>query len=292
MPVYKTDIETLKETIQSVLDQTYENFEFLIVDDCPSDTREDLVKSFNDPRIKYSINKTNLGISPTRNKLLSMAKGQFIAILDHDDLCDKTRFKKEIDFLEKNTMYGAVSCNYQLIPAKTDVIQPKDSEEIKTKLFETMPMLHSGMMIRTSILRKYNIEYRESFSPCEDYMLCIELANCTMLYNIQENLMYYRDAPNNTTNTRKQLMIDRDASCKDYLLSHYPYRYGLYKNIMEMNAQAKYQRVVQVKTFMGIKLATLKYQNNHVYVYLFGLIKIMLRRPSLDDRDHNLDYLI
>ena len=86
MPVYKTNEQYLREAIASILNQTFTDFEFLILDDCPNDTRERIVKPYEDKRIKYSINEKNLGISASRNKLIEMAQGEYLAIFDHDDI--------------------------------------------------------------------------------------------------------------------------------------------------------------------------------------------------------------
>lgn len=81
MPVYRTNEEYLREAISSILAQTYSDFEFLILDDCPEDDRELIVKSYKDRRIKYLRNKTNMGISESRNKLVDMARGEYVVIL-------------------------------------------------------------------------------------------------------------------------------------------------------------------------------------------------------------------
>ena len=75
MPVYRTKESYLRTAIESILNQTFQDFEFLILDDCPNDTREDIVKSYHDSRIKYFKNNKNLGITPSRNKLIELAQG-------------------------------------------------------------------------------------------------------------------------------------------------------------------------------------------------------------------------
>ena len=118
MPVYKTDKRHLKEAIESILQQTFSDFEFLILDDCPEDSREDVVKSFNDKRIKYFKNEKNLGITKARNKLIDMAKGEYLAVFDHDDLSMPTRFEKQVQFLDENADCGVVGCNIESFPQK------------------------------------------------------------------------------------------------------------------------------------------------------------------------------
>lgn len=98
MPVYRTNEEYLREAISSILAQTYSDFEFLILDDCPEDDRELIVKSYKDRRIKYLRNETNMGISESRNKLVDMARGEYLAVMDHDDVSLPERLEKQVNY--------------------------------------------------------------------------------------------------------------------------------------------------------------------------------------------------
>ena len=87
MPVYKTPEPFLREAVESILNQTAENFEFLILDDCPEDrAAEAVIASYDDARIKYFRNERNLGIAGSRNRLMEMATGDYLAVADHDDV--------------------------------------------------------------------------------------------------------------------------------------------------------------------------------------------------------------
>ena len=86
MPIYRTDERFLREAIVSVLAQTFGDFELLLLDDCPDDDRESVVKSYKDARIFYVRNDRNLGIAASRNRLLDLAKGEYLAVFDHDDI--------------------------------------------------------------------------------------------------------------------------------------------------------------------------------------------------------------
>lgn len=89
MPIYNTDERYLREAVKSILDQTYEDFELLILNDSPDNTYLDkIVESFADKRIRYFKNEFNLGITPSRNKLISLAQGEYLAVMDHDDILD------------------------------------------------------------------------------------------------------------------------------------------------------------------------------------------------------------
>ncbi len=100
-PSYKT-AKFIKETINSVIAQTYTNWEMLIVDDCSNDETKEIVDSFKDARIKYFENENNQGAAISRNKALKMAKGKWIAFLDSDDLWEPNKLEKQVFFMEKN----------------------------------------------------------------------------------------------------------------------------------------------------------------------------------------------
>lgn len=101
MPSWNTE-RFIAETIQSVIDQTYTNWELIIVDDCSSDNTDEVVASFKDKRIKYLHNEKNSGAALTRNKALREAKGEWIAFLDSDDLWMPEKLEHQIDFMNKN----------------------------------------------------------------------------------------------------------------------------------------------------------------------------------------------
>lgn len=110
-PIYNTDPTILKITIESILNQSFKNFEFIILNDSPENSEiEEIVRSYNDPRIRYLKNKKNLGISESRNVLLHASRGKYIAILDHDDISKVNRLEKQFQYLENNPFIGVVGC--------------------------------------------------------------------------------------------------------------------------------------------------------------------------------------
>ena len=188
MPVYRTKPEYLKATIQSILNQTFKDFEFLILDDSPTDTREDVVKSFKDKRIKYSQNKQNMGITPSRNKLVQMAKGKYLAVMDHDDISLPNRFEKQVQFLDKHPDVGVVGCQYQMVPHGRRSRLPTTNEEIQMGLMQDCMILHPSSMIRASVLKKD--PYQAEFSPSEDYALWCDLIGKTKFYNFLMTILW------------------------------------------------------------------------------------------------------
>lgn len=222
MPVYKTNTNHLLEAINSILSQTYRDFEFLILDDCPADSKVDVVNSFDDPRIIYIQNKQNLGISGARNKLLSLAKGEYIAIFDHDDISLPERLEKQVKYLDKHSEVGVVSTNVKYIHQGITTRHPEKNIDIKQNLIRGCIVAHTASMIRKSVLIENNIQWESLYSPAEDYMLWARLLDKTMFYNIQDVLVLYRDHPQNTSNTRLDVMLDRDWVIKQFIATNYP----------------------------------------------------------------------
>ena len=115
MPIYNTPIEHLKESIESILNQTFTDFEFLILNDSPDNQAlDEFVNSFDDKRIRYFKNEKNRGIEYSTNFLIKQAKGQYLAIFDHDDISLPERLEKEVDFLDENPDYGVISGQFEV----------------------------------------------------------------------------------------------------------------------------------------------------------------------------------
>ena len=199
MPVYKTDEKYLREAIESILNQTFTDFEFLILDDCPDDPREEIVKSYKDKRIKYAKNDRNLGITPSRNKLINMASGEYLAVFDHDDISLPDRFAKEVEYLDNHPEVGVVSCQVKKIVRQSVSNNPIKDHDIKLALMRECAMSHSAAMLRKSVLLGNDVCYEEDFSPSEDYALWCRLIPYTKFYNIPEVLFHYRDHKDNTS---------------------------------------------------------------------------------------------
>src|SRR5699024_5828808 len=114
MAVYNAE-KYIKESLESILDQTYLNLEILLVDDGSTDRTVELIESYNDPRINLNKNNKNRGIPYTRNIGLSQAKGKYLAVMDSDDISYETRIEKQVCFLEYHTNVDALGTYYEII---------------------------------------------------------------------------------------------------------------------------------------------------------------------------------
>lgn len=204
MPVYKTEVPYLKEAIGSVLAQTFTDFELLILDDCPQDTREKVIQSFHDKRIKYFKNTKNLGITQSRNKLIELAKGKYLAVMDHDDVALPMRLAEQVNVLDKHPKVGVVGCWMERFPRTKIARYPQSNKEIETYLMQGCAIPHTGAMIRKSALG--NIRYDAQFSPAEDWGLWAALLGKTQFYNLPQVLMKYRWYGDNTSHKQADKM--------------------------------------------------------------------------------------
>lgn len=213
MPVYNSNLAYLKETIESVLNQTFSDFEFLILNDSPQNLElENFILEYakKDERIRYFKNPRNLGISGSRNKLIDLAKGEFLAVIDHDDISVKERFEKEVAFLEANEEVGVVGGGIELMANKKKEFLPTKSVDIKIRLMLKYAIMHPTSMIRKSILQENQISYNALYSPCEDYKLHCDLIDKTEFANLDEVMLHYRNYEN--TSESNSTAMDRIAN--------------------------------------------------------------------------------
>lgn len=268
IPCYNAE-KYIAECLDSILSQTFTDFEFLILDDYPEDDRESVVKSYQDKRIKYFKNERNLGISASRNKLIDMAQGEYLAIFDHDDISTPTRFEKQVAYLDAHKEVGVISSSIEKFPKIKVSNHPQRNLDIKMGLMKGCIVAHTAAMIRKSVLESFGIRYEEEYSPAEDYMLFLRLVGKTMFYNIPEVLVRYRNFEGNTSHLQKEKMDDADARCKCFAAREYPHLYS------KVNFLGGNRRVL-LNLFNVIPLVKLSATSHGVKVLLFGFIPLFL----------------
>ena len=264
MPVYKTKEEHLREAIESILNQTFSDFEFLILDDCPDDSREKIVRSYNDKRIKYIKNEKNLGITPSRNRLMQMAKGEYLAVFDHDDVSLSTRLEKQVQYLDANLDVGVVSSWVKEFPKHKIWKYAENDAEIKVALVKHCVIAHSASMIRKSVLVDNNISYEEEFTPSEDYGLWCRLIGVTKFHNIQEVLFAYRKHGSNTSKTQQNKMKLATLKIWAIMQEKYP------ALCLEYSSRAT--EISRISLFGSLPLLRIEKKPNQTKVYLFNKI--------------------
>lgn len=274
MPVYKTPEKFLREAVESILAQTLTDFEFLILDDCPTEPVEKIIRSYDDKRIKYFINETNLGISGSRNKLIDMAQGEYLAVMDHDDVSLPERFEKEAAYLDAHPEVGVVSCYFFRMIKGVVLKMPVEHKDIAQALISGCVLCHPAAMLRKSVLLQNKIYYDPEFSPAEDYKLFVDLMDCTQLHNLDEVLFHYRDHISNTSHRQKRKMRDMDWCVKQIVRAKHPDLY--------VRSFQNWNRVYCIRLFDVIPLMTIVENKWEKRGYLFG--KILLYISVLKDK--------
>lgn len=204
MPSYNTG-KFIKETINSVLNQTYKNWELLIVDDCSSDNTDEIIKSINDNRIIYMKNNKNSGAAVSRNKALREAKGKWIAFLDSDDIWLPKKLENQIRFMKKNnykftyTDYR-INLNGKWLPYIN--IGPKKVN--KRKLYNYCYFSTITVMYDREYIGLIQIE---DIKKNNDYAMWFEIIKKADAYRLQECLSYYYRHENSISSGNKVKLI-------------------------------------------------------------------------------------
>ena len=210
MPVYNAG-KYVGKAIESILNQTYSNFELIIVNDGSTDDSKDIVLSFNDSRIKYFENETNQNIVKTRNRCISEASGDYVAVLDSDDIALPKRLEQQLEFLEMSPEYGMCGTFYQVIDSDgkllNKVVLPLTELDTKTSLYFSNCFCHSTIMIRSELVKKF--KYKEGFDIIEDYELSYNISKISKIANLPVYLTHYRIHGNNVTIEKKEEVLGK-----------------------------------------------------------------------------------
>lgn len=193
MPVYNAE-RYIAEAINSILSQTYQNFELIIVDDGSTDRTREIVESFDDPRIIKVYSDRNRGLITTRNRIAQIARGKYLALLDADDCAFPDRLALQVQFLESNQadLCGADHWTLNQVTGQLKASKQRHSNsDIHALLSVCSPVCNPAMMGRLEVFRKF--PYKASYLHAEDYCLWTEIALAGYRFvNLKKKLITYR----------------------------------------------------------------------------------------------------
>ncbi len=222
MTVYNTE-RYLNESVNSILNQIYKNFEFIIVDDFSTDKSREILKNYKDKKIKLFLLKKHIGRTSALNFGLKRCKGKFIAILDSDDISSKERLLKQINFLKKNTNIHMIGTNTVLIDEKGKKIKnfyiPKDNKKFNKEMIFNNYLPHSSVMFRKNFLSKIGHYYPKDYTYSQDYALMLKFLKKSKIYVLPFNLTKARVLKNNMSNSKKLKIIREIDIIKNNLFS-------------------------------------------------------------------------
>ncbi|MDH4185753.1 MAG: glycosyltransferase [Nitrospira sp.] len=197
LPVYNA-ASYVRESIESILGQTFTSFELIVIDDGSTDESAQVIRSVRDPRMQV-INQTNQGLSSALNRAVDVARGAYLARQDADDISLPQRFERQVDFLEAHPRYGIIGTWADIRSENGQVVKrhahPTESCDLKFELLFDNPFVHSSMMVRKQVFERVGGYSTDRSIRAEDYELWSRVARVLEVANIPEVLHIYRDTP-------------------------------------------------------------------------------------------------
>jgi glycosyltransferase involved in cell wall biosynthesis len=209
LPAYNAE-KYIAETIESILNQTYKDFEFIIVNDCSTDSTKEIIENFakQDKRIRLVSNDRNLKVSKTANKGIELANGEYIARTDSDDWSYPDRLEKQLKFMESNPEVVLLSGNMEICDATLNIKNqthfPTTNDEIIKVILQYNPTVHSAMMFKKETFK--NVGGYGGINSSEDYLLLMKMASKGKIANLDDVLIKYRVLNTSLTSKNKTEM--------------------------------------------------------------------------------------
>ncbi len=282
MPAYNSE-KYIAEAIESILNQTFTDFEFIIINDGSTDKTEEIILSYNDERIVYLKNEKNMGIVYTLNRGLDIANCEYIARMDSGDIALPTRFEKQLKYIKKHKNIAALGTAINIFgkDIKTSVFQNSNNyKKTKPELLFNSPLAHPTVIIKKSVLNDHNLRYEEEYKGLEDFVLWWRIAKYANIASLKESLLNYRMHNNQISSSRnpafeqkfKKFLLERinifniyysddefDSLLK-YCLGHHNdliiddivNLISLFKKLLKSNKKTKYFNQYYFKKVLGL----------------------------------------
>lgn len=295
MPVYNAEL-FLKEAIQSILNQTHNNFELIILNDCSTDKSKNIIEEFvkKDNRILFINKLQNNGPAKLRNEGIKIAKGEYIALMDADDIALSTRFEKQLKIFKQNNEIGVCGSWFTTfgnkIKGKT-IKHAKDHDEIKARFLIDCTIGNSTAMFRKNILD--TIIHNENYEIAIDYEFWSRLINKTKFHNIQESLLKYRVHNNNISVTKAEKLNAAKIDIKNIFLNLLEIEFNDLKNedftnLLESNQNLTNNQINKIINCGLVILTNNKKTNTFNEFYLKKTIYYLTTRALKKSKKINL----
>lgn len=229
MSVYNRE-SYIVEAVKSILDQTFSDFEFIIVDDGSTDNTWNLLKSFKDDRLRLLRNDVNIGISRSVNKAIGLASGKYVARMDSDDISLPSRLQDQVDFLVNNPDCGIVGGGWKHFGHSSFITLnelPVSQFDMHVQLFFGPCFGQPTVMFKKHLWDEFKLFYDEDLIVAEDYDLWAKMLRITHGANLNKVLVLYRSHGGNITQEKMEMLHHQtDLVRKRYLKSVYEGRYS------------------------------------------------------------------
>lgn len=220
MPAYNAE-KYIKEAIDSILSQTFQDFEFIILNDCSQDDTENIILSYQDDRIVYLRNEKNMGVAATLNRGLVVAKGEYIARMDSDDISLPDRLAKQAAYLDSHPDVAILGTALERfgedIPAQLRSFS-SDPQQMKIALFFSCGLAHPTIMMRAAVIQSLG-GYDLAYEGLEDYELWCRVTRQHQVTALPEVLFRYRVHAGQVTRNPSEKYLSRMRSLKNRQLA-------------------------------------------------------------------------
>jgi len=208
-PAYNAE-KFLPEAIESILNQSYQNFEYIVIDDCSIDKTRKIIQHYGkkDKRIIAVSNEKNLGIAGNRNKGVSLAKGEYLIWQDADDISLPRRIERQVAFMDRHPKVGICGGFLQFFDQSGLRERRKyasDDKTLRSKIFRYSPVAQPAAIIRKKCLDEAG-EYDLNYPPAEDIDMSFRIGRKYHFANLQETVIYYREHLNSATFRKLKIM--------------------------------------------------------------------------------------
>ncbi len=217
MPTYNV-APWVDEAIQSVLNQTYKDFDLLVVDDASSDDTLAHVRAIDDPRIRIAAFPNNVGLADNLNRGLDLIDTELVARMDGDDVAEPDWLETGIKVLDSHPEVGVCSFGFQFFGTKTSLVRfPEGNEDSKAQMLFGCTVIVP--VLRRSVFVENNLHYSTAAFPAEDYMMWSNVYRVTQVYNVQRTLFHYRTHETQISTSKRQAQIEKSNEVRLKMLN-------------------------------------------------------------------------
>lgn len=209
MSVYN-DADYLPTAVDSILTQTFSDFEFIIINDASTDGSTEILTAIDDSRVILLHNEQNIGLTRSLNRGLAIAQGEYIARMDSDDIATPQRLAESVAWLDAHPHVGLLSGNATLIDPKNEVVRSPaylhhaPHGYLRWALLWANRIYHMTVVLRKSVLDAHNLVYDPAYNTIEDHELWLRMAHVTSLYRSQEIWVQHRINPSGVSHRRRE----------------------------------------------------------------------------------------
>ncbi len=273
MPVYNRS-GYLEESISSILDQTFDDFILLVIDDGSTDDSFKRISRFEDSRIICLRNKKNIGIPKTYNRMIDFIKEnintKYIAYMDSDDISAKSRLEVQYKYMNDHRQIGVCGTQGKYFGGRDDkCLKPTDINNLKCMFYRGSPFINTSVLLKSDIFKEYNFRYNESLIISSDVDFFFRLKNTFSFANVPESLVFVRDHDKRITHDSKAIF----KFVHTRIIKLFLEELGIDTNPLKLDIHESFSRSIMDNRFSLLDYATARDELvkankiNHVYDY-------------------------